>query len=112
MLSDIIYKTLEEVNNVYEGWYRKDLNDTHTTFLINNVVPDSFSDDDYEEVRYLIQVDTWGTDKDEVEKQYNKVKKLLKAYGFEWSESNLDYESDTCLYHYADRFYINLDEGD
>lgn len=112
MLSDRIYKTLENINNVYEGWYIKELEKTHTTFLIYNVKPDNFSDDDFLEEQYLIQVDTWGTDKEEVEKQYKKVRELLKNDDFIWSESNMDYETDTLIYHYSDRFNINLEKED
>jgi len=108
-LEDKIYKILEDIPNVYEGWYREDINSTHTTFLIYYCSPDNFADDDYSEEYYAIQIDTWGTDKDEVEKQYEKVKKLFKDNDFLWLESNRDYENDTKIYHYSDRFNTNIE---
>ena len=109
MLEDKIYLILEDIPNVYEGWYRKDLNETHTTFSIYNVTPTDFEDDDFTKELYLIQVDTWGTSKTEVDEQYRKVKRLLKNNEFIWKDSNRDFETETEIYHYADRFVIDLE---
>ena len=109
-MEDLIYKILEDIPNVYEGWYRNDINSTHTTFKSYNSKPSEFADDQNESIQCLIQVDTWGTDDEEVNEQYLKVRKLLRDNDFLWQEGNKDYETDTGIYHYADRFVISVNE--
>lgn len=103
-MEDEIYKILENVPDVYEGWYRSDINRTHVTFFTYNTVPEDFSDCDYESITNSIQVDVWGTDEEEVRTTDKQVKKLLKQNDFLWSESNRDFETETELYHYSNRF--------
>lgn len=105
-ITDKIYKLLEEVKNVYYGWYREDINDTHVTFYVYNEVPDNFSDDEFECIGYYIQFDVWGTNEEETLQTKNKVRKILINNNFSWQESNDDFETDTELYHRAMRFYF------
>lgn len=111
-MDDAIYKLLETISNVYSGWYRKDISETHVTFLKYHYSPDTFLDDEATEEYMAFQFDFWGTNKDEVEKTEKKVRKILKANNFEWLEGNVDFETDTEIYHYSDRFSTNIEVGD
>ena len=103
-MEDEIYKILENIPNVYEGWYREDIKETHVTFFTYNTVPADFSDCDNESIINSVQVDIWGTDVEEVRSIEKQVKSLLKQNDFIWSEANRDFETYTGLYHYANRF--------
>ncbi len=103
-VEDDIYRILQDINNVYEGWYRNDINETHVTFFTYHTAPENFSDNDFESINNSVQVDVWGTDIDDVRKTEKQIIKLLKENGFIWIEGNRDFETDTKLYHYANRF--------
>lgn len=104
MLEDKIYDILKDIPNVYEGWYRKDIKEAHVTFLIYQQKPENFSSCDNESINDFIQVDVWGTDKDEVRNVENQVKILLKENEFMWIEGNRDFETDTLIQHNSLRF--------
>lgn len=108
-MEDEIYKILESVPNVYCGWYQEDVTETHVTFLIYKQFPDNFSNCDNESINNAVQVDVWGTDIDEVKNTEKTVKGLLKDNDFIWSESDRDFETDTKLYHFANRFNYMAD---
>lgn len=103
-MSENIYKILENIPNVYEGWYREDIKETHVTFFKYAESPIEFSDDEFESIENSIQVDVWGTDKEETETTKEEVKNLLLKSGFNWTDSNNDFESEIGLYHLAMRF--------
>lgn len=103
-MEDKVYKILESIPNVYEGWYRSNIEKTHVTFFFYNITPEAFGDDEEEIVTYNMQVDVWGTIKEEVLETENNVKKLLKENDFIWVDCNPDYESEIGLYHNANRF--------
>lgn len=98
--------------HVEEGWYNKDINDTHITFCYMSDADTQHSDDTNEAEEYYIQVDVWSREDCFLLKR--KVKKLLKNAGFTYFAGNDDYEQDTKLYHKAARFYfvINAEEGE
>lgn len=104
MLEDKIYKILENVKNVYEGWYKQDINYTHVTFLVYNIKPTNFSNSDYESIDKSIQVDIWGKDRDEVREVEKQVNNLLQQNNFVFIEGNRDFETDTLIQHNSLRF--------
>lgn len=97
---------------MYEGWYRNDIEETHVTFFKYHYSPDTFFDDEATEEYTAYQFDVWGIDKNEVEKVEKQLRKILKSNEFEWLEGNVNFETDTKLYHYSDRFNINIDITD
>jgi len=103
-MEDDIYKILKSVDNVFEGWYKEDVTETHVTFFIYKQTPDDFSNCDYESTVSTVQVDVWGTNIDEVKSTETTVKGLLKDNDYLWIESNRSFETDTKLYHYTNRF--------
>lgn len=107
-IDEIIYKILESVPNIYEGWYREELQSVHTTFFCYMDTED-LSDDEPEDVVLNFQFDTWGENKEEVDKQRKKVRKLLKQSEFVLMDNNNDFESKTSIYHFADRFSFIVD---
>ncbi|WP_252247134.1 hypothetical protein [Clostridium sp. ZBS4] len=111
-MEDEIYKLLENIPNVYEGWYRENIKETHVTFFTYHTTPINFSNCDYENINNSVQIDVWGTDVEEVRKTEKEVKKLLKENEFIWIESNRDFETDTGLFHYSDRFNYLADADD
>ena len=61
---EVIAKALESISlrgiTVVQGWYDKDINDTHITFCLLNDNSNNISDDEEEEVSYIVQVDIWS----------------------------------------------------
>lgn len=114
MNDDKIYELLQSISNVYEGWYREDVKQTHVTFMKYYYADDGFQDDVASEEYQAYQFDVWGTDKAEVETTEKKVRKILKKNEFIWLEGNVDIETDRDepLYHYSDRFSINFEVED
>ena len=76
-MSEDIYKILENIPNVYEGWYREDIKESHVTFFKYAESPIEFSDDEFESIENSIQIDVWGTDKVETERTIEQVKNSL-----------------------------------
>ncbi|MBY6835976.1 hypothetical protein FDG50_00335 [Clostridium botulinum] len=111
-MEDEIYRILQDTPNVYEGWYRENIKENHVTFFTYNTSPRCFSDCDYENINNSVQIDVWGTDVDEVRKTEKEVRKLLKENEFTWIEGNRDFETDTGLFHYANRFNYLADADD
>ncbi|GEM_PF-2960001 len=110
-IDDIIYGILADVSNVYEGWYRAELQATHTTFFCY-MDTENLSDDEPEDIILNFQFDTWGENKNEVDKQRKKVRKLLKRNDFVLMNNNNDFETDTKIYHYGDRFSFIVDSDE
>ena len=99
-----VYESLSTVENVYEGWYREDLNKDHITFFQYVEVPQDFEDDEEGSINHGIQVDIWS--KDSIKSQQLKIiaRKLLKSHGFRYTDGQDLYETDTGIYHKAMRF--------
>ena len=104
-LESLIYKILENAPyGVYSGWYKQDLNKiTHTTFkcITGNF---DYSEDEAEECTLIFSFDTWSGSRKEALEQLKYLRKSLKKYGFCLSDYNEDYETDTELYHFTDRY--------
>lgn len=113
-LENLIYKILQNSPYpVYSGWYKEDYSDkTVTVFLCNIESAADFSDDENEGVNFTFQFSTFSKDKEQAAKQRKFIKKELKKNGFIWSDANNSHETDTELYHYADRFnyYVSVEE--
>ena len=114
-LEDLIYFILKDSPyNCYSGWYKEDYADkTVTVFLCNAEVTEDYSDDEEEGVLFNFQFSTFSKNKEEAIKQRKYVRKTLKENGFvKQKESNEDYETDTEIYHLADRFiyYVPSEE--
>ena len=108
-LTDKIYELLENIGyKVYFGWYQKDVNETHVTFFIYNASPTAYSDSEYELIENSLQLDVWGTNEEEVQDVESKCLEILRENVFYWSESNREYETDTGIYHYANRYKLNV----
>lgn len=116
---DIIKDTasaLREVSQsgtqVVQGWYRKNVKDTHVTLWDLGETDESHSDDDAEGVMQSVQVTIFST-KDEVELAVN-IKKLMKQHGFSFEGRNADdSEPQNGIYMKAQRFnkfYEELEE--
>jgi len=88
------------------GWYDKDINDTHCTFLGLSDNDTDFSDDEAETNEKYIQVDLWA--KQNVEDVKKVIKKaMLNMDNCRYSDGKDLIETDTGIYHYALRFYIS-----
>lgn len=84
------------------GWYDKHIHKTHITFYEMQESVNEYSEDVEEELLHSIQVDIWSA-RDDIELK-KEVKKLMKAAGFAFIDSNDLYETDTKIYHKAMRF--------
>lgn len=102
----IISKALEDISNrgicVVQGWYDKNIKDTHITFCELTDKVENVSDDEEEDIEHIIQVDIWSK-KDEF-KLKREVKKLMLKADFGYLEGQEFFELDTKIYHKALRF--------
>lgn len=109
-MADIIKDTAEALSEVSEsgiqvvqGWYRKDIKETHVTLWDLGETDDSHSDDYAEGVQQSVQVTIFSTD-DEVALAV-KIKKLMKQHGFLFEARNADdSEPQHGIYMKAQRF--------
>ncbi|GKX65646.1 hypothetical protein [Inconstantimicrobium mannanitabidum] len=87
----------------FYGWYDKDINDTHVTFILVSDTEEDYSDDEAESINYLIQVDIWS--KQNMETLKENIKATMKTLDNCTYESGADlYEDDVKIYHKALRF--------
>lgn len=109
-MADIIKDAAEALSEVstsgiqvVQGWYRKDIKETHVTLWDLGETDDSHSDDDAEGVRQSVQVTIFSTE-DEVALAAS-VKKLMKRHGFLFEARNADdSEPQNGIYMKAQRF--------
>lgn len=88
---------------VMQGWYDKDINDTHVTLWDLGESDENFSDDDAEGVSLSVQV-TIFSKRDEVELA-RRIKTLMKSSGFEFEGRNGDdSQPQDKIYMKAQRF--------
>ncbi len=102
----IIAKALEDISSrgitVVQGWYDENVNNTHITFCLLSDESNNVSDDEEEEILYIVQVDIWSK-RDEWELK-KEVKKLMIKNGFGYYDGQDLFEPDTKIYHKALRF--------
>lgn len=108
MLSDFIISLLQDCKNVTEGWYRKDINDTHTTFTLIEATGMDYSDSDLnpETVELEYSFDIWGVKEAEIKEEYKKIFNILTNNNFIWIKSGFQFEPETRTYHYTLRFFF------
>lgn len=73
---------------VQQGWYDEKLHKTHVTLYKLDTTPAASSDDDLEVVTEDVQVTIFGPT-DEVQ-LYERIRKLMTAYGFTWTAGGQD----------------------
>lgn len=101
--ADALSEVKESGIQVVQGWYRKDIKDTHVTLWDLGETDDSHSDDAAEGVQQSVQV-TIFSQKDEVALAA-KIKKLMKRCGFQFEARNADdSEPQNGIYMKAQRF--------
>lgn len=94
---------------VREGWYDPDITDTHISLWPLSYAEDDHSDDDSESETATVQANIWSL-VDEVALAA-EVLALMKAYGFDFLESNNAYEDDTELYVKQLRFSLTVEKN-
>lgn len=96
-------RLVEEGISVKQGWYDKNIKDTHITLWALDDNETGYSDDDAELEEGFIQVNIWGIyDCVDLKK---RVKKMMKSAGFMYEAGNDNYEDDTKIYVKQMRFY-------
>ena len=89
--------------DVRQGWYQKNINDTHVTLWDLGELDENFSDDEAEGVRLSVQVTIFSRN-DEV-KQAREIKKLLMENDFSFEGRNGDdADPQDGIYMKAQRF--------
>jgi len=87
------------------GWYDKDINETHVTFILLSDTDEDFADDEAETNAQLLQVDVWS--KENMEDLKKTIKDAMKTLdNCRYSDGRDFYEEETLIYHKALRFYI------
>lgn len=89
---------------VQQGWYDAELNTIHVTLWKMRDFSAAHSDDGCEVEAASIQINIWS--KEDQQDLVKKIKKLMKAYGFQFTEGNDQTETDTGLFVNAMRFVI------
>ncbi len=89
----------------FYGWYDKNINDTHVTFILLTDTDGDYADDEAESNTQLVQVDVWS--KENMEDLKKTIKDAMKTLDNCIYSNGADlYEDDTRIYHKALRFYI------
>lgn len=108
-IADIIFKALEEVPNVYETSYAKDIAETYVAFNETESKPEEYyDDDDYLEILNIIEVDVMAISAEERDSTAKIIRRQLKTAGFSWQgsrkesirEPNLNMFHEALLFHY------------
>ena len=103
---EIIAEALKSISDkgitVVQGWYDKNINDTHITFCELSDRSNNISDDEEEDIAHTIQVDIWSK-KDEL-KLKKEVKKLMLNNDFGYIDGADFFEIETKIYHKSLRF--------
>lgn len=103
---EVIANVLKPISDrgiiVVQGWYDKNINDTHITFCELSDRSNDFSDDEEENIVHTIQVDIWSK-KDEWQLK-KEVKKLMLQNDFGYLDGANSFETDTQIHHKALRF--------
>ena len=90
----------------FYGWYDKDINETHVTFILLSDTDEDYSDDEAETNTQLVQVDIWS--KENMENLKKTIKEAMKTVGnCRYIDGRDFYEKETLIYHKALRFYID-----
>jgi hypothetical protein len=96
---------------VLQGWYRKDIKETHVTLWDLGETDDGHSDDNAEGVRQALQV-TIFSKADEVALAA-QIKKLMKHHGFDFEGRNADdAQPQNGIYMKAQRFSKFYEESE
>lgn len=88
---------------VFEGWYDKELNETHITVHEYLETEEGYEDDNASEVNHNLQIDIWSKKGTESFRLKREVKRLLKESGFIFDSAMDDYEEKIKLWHKAIR---------
>ena len=94
---------------VQQGWYDKNINDTHVTLWNLGTNPEGFSDDENDVIGGDVQV-TIFSNQDEVALA-RRIKKLMVAAGFTWTGGNQDdTQNDGGIFMKPQRFHFDKEE--
>lgn len=94
---------------VQQGWYDKNINDTHVTLWNLGTSPEGFSDDGNDVIGGDVQVTIFSS-QDEVALA-RRIKKLMVAAGFTWTGGDQDdTQSDGGIYVKPQRFHYDKEE--
>ena len=101
--SDALQQISDRGITVMQGWYDKDIHETHVTLWDLGEVDENFSDDDAEGVTLSLQI-TIFSESDEVELA-REIKKLMKEKDFSFEGRNGDdSKPEDGIYMKAQRF--------
>lgn len=102
-VSDALQTISNRGIDVRQGWYNKNIHDTHVTLWDLGESDENFSDDNAEGVKLSVQV-TIFSESDEVELA-REIKSLMKINGFSFEGRNADdSEPKDGIYMKAQRF--------
>lgn len=108
-ISDLIYKIMEEVPNVFQSWYRKELEETHVIFQQIEEKPYDYCDGSYSIIEHRIQIDIFGENEEEVYDIKESIKEKMEAAEFDWAGTQYECLEEINYYHVGHKF-IYLEE--
>lgn len=109
MAAEALSPISDEGTIVQQGWYDSSLKELHVTLWKLRDYEAGHADDSCDVEAASIQVNIWSTE--DQQELVKRIKKLMKAYGFQYTEGNDTAEPDTGVFMNAMRFLI-LQESD
>mgnify|MGYP000756081239 CR=1 FL=1 len=89
---------------VQQGWYDRSLKQLHVTLWKLRDYEAGHSDDECDVEGATIQVNVWSNE--DQQDLVKRIKKLMKAHGFSYTEGNDQAEPDTGVFMNAMRFLM------
>ncbi|MEA5073093.1 MULTISPECIES: DUF3168 domain-containing protein [Eubacterium] len=110
-LSDLIYKLTEDIPNIFESWYRQELDKTHGVFQQISEEPQVYADGYYDSVEHTYRFDVFSSSIDEADAVMKKIRAALESGGFIWQGTQFEYLSEIDYYHNSQKFLILTEEN-
>lgn len=104
MAAEALKPLSDEGTIVQQGWYDSSLKQLHVTLWKLRDYEAGHSDDDCDVEAASLQVNIWS--KGDQQDLVKRIKKLMKSYGFAYTEGNDTAEPDTGVFMNAMRFQI------
>lgn len=102
---ELVSTSLEPLNiPVIYGWFDKNINSTHITFIEFDNVEGEYCDDEATTEEHWIQIDVWTKNVEEAQTLKRSIKKLLKDSNFNYQDGADQFEADTEIWHISTRW--------
>lgn len=104
--SEEIFKILADagINEVYESWYKQDIETPHVIFQQMEERPIMCSEDHYEAIEHVFRFDAFSKDNAKAEELKHATRQALENNGFVWQGTQYEYHSEIEYYHNTTKY--------